>query len=104
MKVGVLGAGTMGAGIAQVAAQAGHQVVLVDLNQSVLDKAKVSLEKIMDRLIEKGKNEILHRIQIHKQRRSQRTCPKRRVIFSKLAHNSSSLKDQSLSQLFGSMK
>ena len=55
MKVGVLGAGTMGAGIAQVAAQAGHQVVLVDLNQNVIDKAKADLEKVLNRLIEKGK-------------------------------------------------
>ncbi|HLU87810.1 MAG TPA: 3-hydroxyacyl-CoA dehydrogenase NAD-binding domain-containing protein, partial [Taishania sp.] len=55
MKVGVLGAGTMGAGIAQVAAQAGHEVVLVDLNQEVLDKAKSGLVKVLDRLVEKGK-------------------------------------------------
>lgn len=55
MKVGVLGAGTMGAGIAQVAAQAGHDVVLVDLNQEVLKKAESNLIKVLDRLVEKGK-------------------------------------------------
>lgn len=55
MKTGILGAGTMGAGIAQVAAQAGHQVVLVDLNQEVLTKAKINLVKVLDRLVEKGK-------------------------------------------------
>lgn len=55
MKVGVLGAGTMGAGIAQVAAQAGHEVVLVDLNQDVLKKAESNLAKVLNRLIEKGK-------------------------------------------------
>ncbi len=55
MKVGVLGAGTMGAGIAQVAAQAGNQVVLVDLNQEVLTKAENNLVKVLDRLTEKGK-------------------------------------------------
>lgn len=55
MKVGVLGAGTMGAGIAQVAAQAGHEVVLVDLNQDILNKAKVGHEKVFARLVEKGK-------------------------------------------------
>lgn len=53
-KVGVLGAGTMGAGIAQVAAQNGHQVVLVDLNAEQLAKAKASYQKIFDRMVEKG--------------------------------------------------
>ena len=55
IKVGVLGAGTMGAGIAQVAAQSGHTVVLVDVNEKVIDAAKVKLKKIADRLVEKGK-------------------------------------------------
>lgn len=55
MIIGVLGAGTMGAGIAQVAAQNGHEVVLVDLNQEVLDKAKSGLMKILERLVEKEK-------------------------------------------------
>lgn len=55
IKVGVLGAGTMGAGIAQVAAQSGHKVVLVDINEDAIKKAKDSLQKIMNRLVEKGK-------------------------------------------------
>lgn len=54
MKVGVLGAGTMGAGIAQVAAQNECEVVLVDLNQDMLTKAENSLDKILARLVEKG--------------------------------------------------
>lgn len=54
-KIGVLGAGTMGAGIAQVAAQAGHEVVLVDTNQAILDKAKASYASIFGKLVEKGK-------------------------------------------------
>lgn len=55
MQVGVLGAGTMGSGIVQVAAQNGHSVVLVDLNEQILNKSKAQLEKIMNRLVEKGK-------------------------------------------------
>lgn len=53
MKVGVLGAGTMGSGIAQVASQNGHEVVLVDVNAEVLNKANTNLEKILSRLVEK---------------------------------------------------
>lgn len=55
MQVGVVGAGAMGSGIAQVAAQAGHQVVLFDTKQEALDVAKMKLGKIMARLVEKGK-------------------------------------------------
>lgn len=70
MKIGVLGAGTMGAGIAQVAAQAGHQVVLVDVNDEQLKKAAASYQKVFDRLVEKGqlspegKIELLDRISL----------------------------------------
>ena len=38
-EVVIIGGGLMGAGIAQVAAQTGHKVTLVDLNQQVLDKS-----------------------------------------------------------------
>lgn len=54
MIIGVLGAGTMGAGIAQVAAQNGHKVVLVDLNEQVIQKAKEGHQKVLARLVEKG--------------------------------------------------
>jgi 3-hydroxybutyryl-CoA dehydrogenase len=54
MVVGVLGAGTMGAGIAQVAAQQACEVVLVDLNQDVLTKAENNLDKVLARLVEKN--------------------------------------------------
>ncbi|PCJ87033.1 MAG: 3-hydroxybutyryl-CoA dehydrogenase [Flavobacteriales bacterium] len=55
MKIGVLGSGTMGSGIAQVAATAGHRVVLFDTNAEMLDKAKSKLQKILARLVEKEK-------------------------------------------------
>ena len=55
MKVGIIGSGTMGSGIAQVAATAGCQVNLFDANQAILEKSKASLEKILIRLIEKGR-------------------------------------------------
>ena len=54
-KVGVLGAGTMGVGIVQVAAQAGHRVVLVDANEETLSKAEKNLQVVFSRLVEKGK-------------------------------------------------
>lgn len=54
MVVGVLGTGTMGAGIAQVAAQKECEVVLVDLNQDVLTKAENNLDKVLARLVEKN--------------------------------------------------
>ena len=53
--IGIIGAGTMGAGIAQVAAQAGHQVILVDQNQAQLDLAKANLEIILNKLLSKEK-------------------------------------------------
>ncbi|MEY3424991.1 MAG: hypothetical protein RL679_349 [Bacteroidota bacterium] len=54
MEIGILGAGTMGAGIAQVAAQNGCEVVLVDQSQEMLTKAEISLDKVLSRLVEKG--------------------------------------------------
>ena len=54
-NIGIIGAGTMGSGIAQVAATAGCVVKLFDVNQEALDKAKAALEKVLKRLIEKGR-------------------------------------------------
>ncbi|MCW3102660.1 MAG: 3-hydroxyacyl-CoA dehydrogenase [Bacteroidetes bacterium] len=45
----------MGAGIAQVAATAGHEVLIYDNNQAALDKAKTSLDGTLKKLVEKGK-------------------------------------------------
>jgi 3-hydroxybutyryl-CoA dehydrogenase len=55
MKIGILGAGSMGSGIAQVAAQCGHKVVLYDTNQGQLDLAEKNLKKLMTSMVEKGK-------------------------------------------------
>jgi 3-hydroxybutyryl-CoA dehydrogenase len=53
--VGVVGAGTMGNGIAQVFAQAGVTVQLVDVAQPMLDRARHTIEKSLARLVEKAK-------------------------------------------------
>lgn len=53
-KIGVLGAGMMGAGIALVAAQAGIDVVLIDRDQASADKGKGYSEKAFDKLVTKG--------------------------------------------------
>ena len=54
-KVGIIGAGAMGSGIAQVASTAGHSVVLFDTNAEALSLSKSKLASVMDRLVEKGR-------------------------------------------------
>ena len=54
-KVGVMGAGMMGAGIALVSAQAGMQVVLIDQKQEAADKGKAYTEAYLDKGIKRGK-------------------------------------------------
>ena len=54
-SVGVIGAGQMGAGIAQVSAQAGYTVFLADVSQEVAEKAKGGIAKILDRAVSKEK-------------------------------------------------
>ncbi len=54
-KVGVLGAGSMGSGIVQIAATNKHQVTLVDLNEEALVKASTGLKNILSRLVQKEK-------------------------------------------------
>ncbi len=53
--IGVVGAGTMGSGIAQVAATSGFKVLLQDVNQDILTRSLKSIDKSLARLAEKGK-------------------------------------------------
>ena len=53
MKVSVIGAGTMGAGIAQIAATKGHEVCLYDSFDGAVETAENKLKKILDRLVKK---------------------------------------------------
>ena len=54
-RVGVVGAGTMGNGIAQVFAMAGYEVVLNDIEQKFVDKGLAAVKKSLGRLVEKAK-------------------------------------------------
>lgn len=54
-KIGVLGAGTMGAGIAQVSVEAGYSVILIDVAPPVIEKAVKSINKSWSKAVEKGK-------------------------------------------------
>ncbi len=69
--VGVLGAGAMGSGIAQVAATHGHSVTLVDTDAAALDRARAGIEKALRREVEKGRlaaaqaAEIVQRVRFH---------------------------------------
>ncbi|MFH1101608.1 MAG: 3-hydroxybutyryl-CoA dehydrogenase [Methanobacteriota archaeon] len=54
-KIGVIGAGTMGHGIALVAAKTGFDVVLHDIKEEYVKKGMQSMEKFVDKSIEKGK-------------------------------------------------
>jgi len=54
-KVGVVGCGIMGGGIAQVSAQAGYNVVASEINQELLDKGLSAIDKVLSRNVEKGR-------------------------------------------------
>src|SRR5215207_7004197 len=54
-KVGVLGCGLMGSGIAQVAAQAGYDTVVREVEQKFLDKGLTGIDKSLGKFVEKGK-------------------------------------------------
>ena len=54
-NIAVIGAGTMGNGIAHVFAQHGYQVNLIDVSADALDKALKTIEKNLDRMLSKRK-------------------------------------------------
>jgi 3-hydroxybutyryl-CoA dehydrogenase len=54
-KVGVLGGGLMGSGIAQVSAQAGFETVVRDLSEPIMEKSRRGIEKVLAKGIERGK-------------------------------------------------
>lgn len=55
MRMMVLGAGTMGAGIVQNGAQAGFEVILRDIKQEYVDKGIAGIDKLLNKSVEKGK-------------------------------------------------
>jgi len=55
IQIGVVGAGAMGSGIAQVAAQAGHSVLIFDANRQAVDSAIQKIEASLNSLVQKGK-------------------------------------------------
>ena len=54
-KVGVLGCGLMGSGIAQVSAQSGYNVVIREVNRELLDKGLSNIEKFLQKRVDRGK-------------------------------------------------
>ena len=54
-KIGVIGAGQMGSGIAHVCSQAGYEVVISDISAEILQKSVAAISKNMDRQVQKGK-------------------------------------------------
>jgi 3-hydroxybutyryl-CoA dehydrogenase len=68
-NIGIIGSGTMGTGIAQVAATSGFKVILNDLEEEYLEQSLKIMEKSLSKLVEKGKiteekDSILERIQV----------------------------------------
>ena len=79
-KIGIVGSGAMGSGIAQVSAAAGHHVIIYDNNKSALDKSKFNLDSTLKKLVEKQKltqqlaSEIFGRIQFASDLKSFKDC------------------------------
>jgi 3-hydroxybutyryl-CoA dehydrogenase len=64
MNISIIGSGTMGSGIAQVAATSGCDVKLFDTNKDALAKSKTNLENTLSKLVEKGKIDTLEQSRI----------------------------------------
>ena len=96
-KIGVVGAGTMGTGIAQIAATFGHHVYLFDAYPDQLKKSKDGLEKILNRQIEKGRmsaeevQDILSRIHYQSHIKDFAGCD---IVFEAIVENLQAKKDQ----------
>ena len=96
-KIGVAGAGTMGTGIAQIAATFGHDVFLFDAYPDQLEASKNSLEKILNRQVEKGRlsakevQDILSRIHHQNHIKDFADC---KIVFEAIVENLQSKKDQ----------
>ncbi len=80
IEIGIIGSGAMGAGIAQVAAMAGHAVIIFDTQNAVLEMAKSNLEITLKKLVEKQKingnqaAEIFTRITFSREMQSVKNC------------------------------
>ncbi len=64
MKVAVIGAGLMGAGIAQTCAQSGYEVINIDVYEPALEKAKNNIDALFEKKIVKGKMTIEEKLEI----------------------------------------
>ena len=53
--IGIIGAGQMGSGIAQVAAQAGLKIVLTDISDEMVERGREGIERSLDRMIQRGR-------------------------------------------------
>lgn len=54
-KIAVVGAGVMGSGVAQIAAQAGHAVTVIDANSAALERSRAGIAASFDKLVQRGK-------------------------------------------------
>ncbi|MBD00453.1 MAG: 3-hydroxybutyryl-CoA dehydrogenase [Crocinitomicaceae bacterium] len=95
-NIGIIGAGSMGIGIAQIASNADCNVILFDINKSASEQAVKKLEKVLLRLIEKGKintikkDSILNNIKIAESLESMKGSD---LIIEAIVENSSIKKD-----------